>query len=46
MRAAWRSVRLLADIVRGVVLGLLLSYAIYKILFMDVAGPLFRYAGY
>ena len=47
MKIAMRRVALVClDIVRGVCMGLLLTYAIYQIFMMPVMGPLFRYAGY
>jgi F0F1-type ATP synthase assembly protein I len=46
MRKVWETLRVAVDFIRGVVLGVLVCYAIYRILFTDIIGPLFRYAGY
>jgi hypothetical protein len=41
-RLAWLSL----DIIRGICLGTLLCYAVYKVFLIPIAGLVFRYAGY
>jgi len=40
------TLRLAYDVIRGVIFGLLLYYAIDRLIFSEVGGIVFRYTGY